>query len=184
MPSDIKTLLKKSDYQIIGNKLYVDKQGFERVNLKTKEYTTEMGEKIKAVKVQRKKKGTRSETEYHVKSHKVSNLQEMFLRQYEAGNFKKGDYIGLKIGQGGRFHRVIMHSVHAIYKYAADIFEPHDPGADKAFLQSKMIIVKISVGDNRDGKFHERTIQEKNKLKRQHAKKSVLVGKVQRSKKK
>lgn len=180
-----KDVLKSKGYKIINNKLYVDKQGFERVELKTKEYIDENGKKIKAVKITRKKEGEASETEYHTKSSEFSTLQETLLQQYERGNFKSGDYMGVKIGNGGRARRVMTLSVDSMYKYLVDDFEPKDTRTDKAELLKHITLIKISAADRT--KIHERTKKEQNKLHRTRSKNRAkptnkLVGKVGRKK--
>ena len=180
--------LKAKGYKIIDKKLFVDKQGFDKVELKTKTYVDENGKKIKAVKLTRKKEGEASETEYHMRSSQFSNLQEMLLQQYERGNFKDGDYMGVKIGAGGRARRVMMLNVNSIYKYLVDDFEPKDNRTDKDELLKSITLIKIGTSD-RTAAIHARTKKEQSKLSRQRSKNRAspankLVGKVSRSKKK
>lgn len=181
-----KKTLKSKGYKIIGDKLFVDKQGFDKVELKTKTYVGDDGKKIKAVKVTRKKSGEASETEYHMKSALFSNLQEMLLQQYERGNFKSGDYMGVKIGAGGRARRVMMLNVDSIYKYLIEDFEPKDNRTDKDELLKHITLIKIGTSD-RTAKVHERTQKETAKLHRTRSKNRAkptnkLVGKVGKKK--
>lgn len=186
LSQDEKKTLKSKGYKIINDKLYVDKQGFDKVELKTKTYTDDKGKKINAVKITRKKVGDWTETEYHMKSSQFSNLQEMLLQQYERGHFKKGDYMGVKIGNGGRARRVMMLSVDSIYKYLIEDFEPKDTRTDKNELLKHITLIKISTSD-RTASVHERTKKETDKLHRTRSKNRAkpsnkLVGKVGKKK--
>lgn len=182
-----KESLKQKGYKIIDNKLFIDKQGFEKVQVRSKVYEDEEGKKIKAVKIVRKKEGEASETEYHMPSHQFSNLQELLLKQYERGNFKPGDYMGVKIGNGGRARRVMMLSVDSIYKYLIEDFQPKDTRTDKDELLKHTTLIKI--GTSERSVIHERTKKEQNRVHRQRsrnraspANKNKLVGKVGRKK--
>lgn len=182
-----KKSLEAKGYQVVNNRLFIDKQGFDKVNIQRKTFTTSGGKKIPTVKIKRSAEGVRPETEYHMPSHEFSNLQENLLYQYERGHFKQGDYLGVKIGRGGRARRVITLSVQSIYKYLVDDFEPKDRGTDKDELLHHITLIKISTSDG--GQVHERTTKEKRKvsLERSKNKKAVsnkLVGKVSRTKKK
>lgn len=183
-----KKSLEAKGYQTIGKRLFIDKQGFDKVNIQRKTFETSGGKKIPTVKIKRSKEGMRPETEYHMPSHQFSNLQENLLYQYERGHFKQGDYLGVKIGRGGRARRVITLSVSSIYKYLMDDFEPKDRGTDKKELLNHITLIKISTGDG--GTIHERTTKEKRKVSRERSKtrKTVasnkLSGKVSRTKKK
>jgi hypothetical protein len=181
-----KKSLEAKGYHVVNNRLFIDKQGFDKVNIQRKTFKTEDGKQIPTVKIKRSKEGERPETEYHMPSHEFSNLQENLLRQYERGHFKSGDFMGVKIGRGGRARRVMMLSVSSIYKYLVDDFEPKDRGTDKDELLNHITLIKISTGD---GRVHERTQKDKRKVSRERSKnrKAVsnkLVGKVSRSKKK
>lgn len=182
---DEKESLKSSGYKIINNKLYVDKQGFEKVQLKTKEYVDEKGRKVKAVKIIRKKEGEASETEYHMKPSEFSTLQEMLIKQYEQGNFKEGDYMGIKIGAGGRTRQMTL-TLNTLYAYLVEDFEPKDTRTDKAELLKHVKLIKI--GTSERSKVHERSKKETNKLHRTRSKNRAtpgnkLIGKVGRKKK-
>lgn len=182
-----KESLKFSGYKIINDKLFVDKQGFDKVKIKTKEYTGADGKKIKVVKLIREKEGEASETEYHMKSSQFSNLQESLISQYEKGNFKDGDYMGIKIGAGGRAKQMTL-SLQSLYGYLVEDFQPKDTRTDKEELLKHVRLIKISVGDR--NKIHERGTKELNRLHRQRSRnratpgRNKLVGKVGGSKKK
>jgi hypothetical protein len=179
--------LGEKGYKIIKNTLYVDKQGFEKVQLKTKKYTGADGKKIHAVEITRKKEGEKSETEFHVPASQFSNLQESLLQQYERGNFKSGDFMGVKIGAGGRARRVITLSVDSIYKYLVEDFEPKDTRTDKQQLLKHVTLIKISTSERSEA-IHERSVKEKNKVQRKRTKnratpkKNTIVGKVGKKK--
>lgn len=182
-----KKSLEAKGYHVVNNRLFVDKQGFEKVNVQRKTFKTDSGKNIPTVKITRHREGARSETEYHMPSHEFSNLQENLLYQYERGNFKPGDYMGVKIGRGGRARRVMMLSVNSIYKYLVDDFEPQDSRTNKDELLNHITLIKIKTGE---GQVHERTQKDKRKVSRERSKarKAVsnnkLVGKVSRTKKK
>jgi hypothetical protein len=178
--------LQEKGYQIVGKKLFVEKQGFDSVHMRKKEFKTDDGKKISTVKIIRKKEGFRPETEYVMPKHQFSDLQEYLLKQYERGNFKQGDYMGVKIGRGGRARRVMMLSVDSIYRYLIDDFEPKDSGTDKDKLIMDTTLIKISTKENLP--VFERDRKEKNRVSRQRSRsrKAVsnkLVGKVSRTKK-
>lgn len=182
-----KKALTDKGYKIIGKNLFVDKQGFDKIQIQAKTFTDEDGKKVPTVKISRKKDGTRTETEYLMPTQQFSTLQEMLLKQYERGNFKQGDYLGVKIGQGGRARRVMMLSVNSIYKYLVDDFTPHDRGTDKDGLLMKTTLIKISAGaslnvNERDKKSQNKVARERSKNRKTVSNK--LVGKVNRTKKK
>jgi hypothetical protein len=159
------------------------------VNIQRKTFKTEDGKQIPTVKIKRSKEGERPETEYHMPSHQFANLQENLLRQYERGNLKPGDQMGVKIGRGGRARRQIMLRLDEVYKYLVEEFEPRDPGTNKNELLNHITLIKISTGDGL--RIHERSKKELNKVSRERSKvrKKVnqnnrLVGKVTRTKKK
>lgn len=182
-----KESLQAKGYHVVNNRLFIDKQGFDKVNVQRKTFTTGDKKKIPTVKITRHAEGMRSETEYHMPSHEFSNLQENLLYQYERGNFKQGDYMGVKIGRGGRARRVMMLSVNSIYKYLVDDFEPQDARTNKDELLNHITLIKIKTGEGLGVK--ERTQKEKRKVSRERSKarkqvSNKLVGKVSSSKKK
>lgn len=188
LSKDERKTLEAKGYHVVGERLFVNKQGFDKVQVSRKTFSTDKG-KIPTVKIKRTKEGERPETEYHMPSHQFSNLQENLLHQYERGHFKPGDQMGVKIGRGGRARRVITLRVAEIYKYLIEDFEPRDPGTDKDELLRHITLIKISTGDS--AKIHERGKKEQNKVARERAKnrKKVngnnrLVGPVSRTKKK
>jgi hypothetical protein len=178
-----KKALKDSGYKIIDDKLYVDKQGSDSVSVKRMTNYDEKSGKKKAkadefIVVVRKKGDRKTEEEFIGTSIQKENWRQKLLAQYEAGGFKKGDYIGVKIGEGGIFRRRMYGSLAEIFAYAIDDFEPRDGGihGDKAFLLNQMHLVRMSVKDYRDLASTEKTKKQKNQERYQRAKKAKQLG--------
>ena len=178
-----KKALAASGYKIIEGKVFIDKQGNDSVSLKrTSNYDEKSGKKkAKAdefIVVVRKKGDRKEETEFIGTSLQKEKWRENLLAQYEAGDFKKGDYIGIKIGDGGIFRRRMYGSISDLFAYAEYDFDPKDGGkhGDKDFLLNKMHLVKMSVKDYRDLAATEKTKKQKNADRYQRAKKSKQLG--------
>lgn len=142
--------LKRGGYTIINNKVYLDKQNSPSVELKRiMERNLDVnGKPIKGythiVTVSRKlKNGQREEVEYHSTAKQLVGWREKLLQQYEAGHFKDGDFLAMKIGAGGVFRRATMLDLKSVYKYL-DEFEPKELGTNKNQLLEHVILVKLS----------------------------------------
>ena len=168
--------LQASGYKIAAGKGFIPNEGDGKAVVKrVSNFTTEgKGEFI--VIERQTKDGRKTETEFVGTALQKEGWRAKLLNQYEAGNFQKGDYIGVKIGNNGVFRRVMMQTIDDIFKYILDDFETHDPGEDKEALQEKMILVKMSVKDYRDLAANERTKKQENQEKYQRQKKRGKLG--------
>jgi hypothetical protein len=178
-----KKALVASGYKIIDGKVFIDKQGSDTVSVKrTSNYDDKTGKKkAKAdefIMVVRKKGDRKEEAEFIGTSLQKEKWRENLLAQYEAGDFKKGDYIGIKIGDNGIFRRRMYGSISELFAYAEYDFEPKDGGVhgDKDFLLNKMHLVKMSVKDYRDLAATEKTKKQKNADRYQRTKKAKQLG--------
>jgi hypothetical protein len=178
-----KKALKDSGYKIIEGKLFIDKQGSDTVSVKrTSNYDEKTGKKKakpdEFIVVVRKKGDRKEETEFIGASLQKEKWRENLLAQYEAGGFKKGDYIGIKIGDNGIFRRRMYGSMNELFAYAEYDFDPKDGGkhGDKDFLLNKMHLVKMSVKDYRDLAATEKTKKQQNSERYQRSKKTKKLG--------
>lgn len=177
-----KKALIASGYKIAGDKVFIPNEGYGSATIKRVSNLTTKG-KGKFIVVERKTAdGRKTETEYVGTALQKEGWRAKLLNQYEAGNFDKGDYIGVKIGNNGVFRRVMMQTIDDIFKYILDDFEPHDAGTDKEELQDKMILVKMSVKSYRDLGANTQTKKQENQEKYQRQKKRSKLG-VSKSKK-
>jgi len=176
-----KKALVKSGYKIIGDKIFLDKQGYDKATVKrvTRSYM-EPGKKHATresyVVVERKKGERKTETEFIGTALEKKAWRDRLLSEYTAGDFNKGDFIGIKIGDNGIFRRRMYQSIDDVFKYAEYDFEPHDPNTDKEMLLNKMHLVKMSVADYRDLSITEKSKTEKNRDRYQRSKKAKKLG--------
>jgi hypothetical protein len=193
-----KRALAKSGYKIINDKIYIDKQGNDKATVKRVTSAVKKPDgKIKRetyVVVERKKGERKTETEFIGTATEKEMWRDRLLKEYTAGQFSKGDFIGIKIGDNGIFQRRLYQSIDDIFKYAEYDFDPRDPGTDKEMLLNKMHLVKLSVKDYRDLGATEKSKKQKNSERYQRSKKSKqlnvskpraknkLVGKVKHKK--
>lgn len=192
-----KKALAASGYKIINDKIFIDKQGSDkatvkRISSRIKKDGAKKEHYETYLVVQREKSGRKIEQEFIGSGIQKEGWRNNLLSQYQAGDFQKGDYIGIKIGDGGIFQRRMYQSIDDIFKYAEYDFDPKDPGEDKDFLLNKMHLVKMSVKDYRDLASTAKTKKEKNADRYQRSKKAkqlkvtkvrsknALVGKVRR----
>jgi hypothetical protein len=182
-PKERKALVA-SGYKIAAGKAFIPNEGYAKATVKrVSNFTTEG--KGEFIVIERKTSdGRKTETEFVGTSLQKEGWRAKLLNQYEAGNFEKGDFIGIKIGSGGVFRRVIMHKIDDIFKYVSDDFNPHDPGTDKEMLQEKMVLVKMSVKDYRDLGANERSKKQQNREKNLRQRKRQALGVVKNRKKK
>lgn len=171
-----KKALEKSGYRIINNKVYIDNQGYGKSTISRKSNLATGGQGKYVVVERMSADGRKKETEFIGTAIEKEGWRNSFLKQYQAGGFAKGDFIGIKIGDNGQFRRVMMQSLDDIFKYVEDDFTPHDPGEDKEALQEKMFLIKMSVKDYRDLAANEKTKKEKNQEKYQRQKKAKKLG--------
>ena len=172
-----KKALEKSGYKIINNKVFIDKQGSDKASVKRissrVKGVSDKREKYESYLVVERVKGDRkTEQEFIGSGLQKNNWRDNLLSQYQAGNFQKGDYIGIKIEDGGIFRRRMYQSIDDIFKYASDDFEPKDADTKKEYLLEKMHLVKMSVKDYRDLAATEKTKKQKNAERYQRAKKA------------
>lgn len=177
--------LKRAGYHVINNKVYLTKQGSQDVEIKRNHV-----QKIDAQGKQRKgyetiitikrelKDGTRVETEYLGEPATLTGWRDNLLRDYQSGNFKEGDFIGMKIGRGSQFFRSTMLSLQDVYKYLENDFDPKDPNTDKQQLLLATILVKIEARNWRDVGKDMQTKKEKDALARKRSKKAATVKRV------
>ena len=170
-----------SGYKIINNKIFIDKQGSDKATVKRiSSRIKNPGDKKEKyesyVVVDREKSGRKIEREFIGTSLQKEGWRANLLSQYQAGEFKKGDYIGIKIGDNGIFQRRMYGSMDEIFAYAEFDFDPKDAGTDKNSLLNKMHLVKMSVKDYRDLASTEKTKKQKNSERYQRSKKAKQLG--------
>jgi hypothetical protein len=177
-----KKALANSGYTIIGDKIFIDKQGSEkavvkRISSRIKKAGDKKEHYETYIVVDRTdKSGRKTEREFIGTALQKEGWRANLLSQYQAGEFKKGDYIGVKIGDGGIFDRHIYHSIDKIFAYLEADFLPRDAGSDKGYLLTKMHLVKMSVKDYRDLASTEKTKKQKNQERYQRSKKAKQLG--------
>lgn len=176
-----KKALANSGYKIIDNKIFIDKQGNDKATVKRiSTRIKKPGDKKESyetyVVVDREKSGRKVEREFIGTALQKEGWRANLLSQYQAGEFKKGDYIGIKIGDGGIFQRRMYGSMDEIFAYAEYDFDPKDSGTDKNSLLNKMHLVKMSVKDYRDLAASEKTKKQKNADRYQRSKKAKQMG--------
>lgn len=173
--SEIKEL-RKSGYQIIGDKIYIDKQGYDAASIKRKF----IGGRL-VTAIERKKGERKTETEIIAKASDKLGLRDRLIREYEDGEFKKGDYIGVKLFENGTFKRAMYQSLDDVFKYLEDDFTPNSDTRDE--LLNHIHLVRLSVKDYRDLAANERTHKDRGRERYYRAKirkQKGLTGKVKR----
>lgn len=167
-----KKQLVNSGYAIINGKLYVDKQGAKSVSIKREltKYGKKKSDQIVTIEIERKRNERKSEIEYVTTNVNKLSLRDKFIQQYEAGKFKPGDYIGIKLYENGAFRRIMYQSIDDVYKYAAFEFEPNDPRDNKEELQSQMRLVRLGVDHYAERAKDERSKTEINRVRKARAK--------------
>lgn len=163
-----KKQLEKSGYAIINNKLYIDKQGAKDVSIKRSltKYDKKKGKQIVTIEIERKKNGRKGQIEYVTTNIGGLSLRDKFIQQYEAGNFKEGDFIGLKLYENGAFRSVMYQSIDDVFRYAEFDFVPNDPRDSKEELQNNMRLVRMQFDHYSERAQDERPRKEVNKLRR------------------
>lgn len=172
-----KKALEKSGYKIINNKVFIDKQGSDKATVKRISSRVkgvgDKREKYESYLVVERVKGDRkTEQEFIGSGLQKNGWRDKLLSQYQAGQFEKGDYIGIKIEDGGIFRRRMYQSIDDVFKYASDDFIPKDADTEKEYLLERMHLVKMSVKDYRDLASTEKTKKQKNSERYQRAKKA------------
>lgn len=180
--SSEKKALQNNGYKIIDGKAYIDKEGNKSAKIRrVGRYIKNPGDKKEHyesfVVVDRvDATGRKTEREFAGTSIKVNSWQERLISQYQAGEFDKGEYIGVKIGENGIFRRRLYQSINDLFKYIDEDFTPHDERTDKNMLLNKLRLVKISVKDYRDLALTEKTKKQKNSERYQRTKKAKQLG--------
>lgn len=176
-----KKALESSGYKIIGGKAFIDKEGNKSAKIKRvgRYIENPITKKVKyeefVVVDRTDKTGRKTEREFAVNKTKAMTWRDKLVQQYEAGEFQKGDFIGVKIGESGMWRREIIHTMNELFKYI-DQFEPTDPREDKEKLLHQIRLVKLTVKDYRDLALTEKTKKEKNHDRYMRAKKRKDLG--------
>jgi hypothetical protein len=180
--SQEKKALQDNGYKIINGKAFIDKEGNKTAKIRrVGKYITLPGEKKQHyesfIVVDRvDETGRKWEREFAGTSIKVNTWQEKMIAQYEAGEFGKGEFIGVKIGEGGVFRRRLYQSINDLFKYMDEDFEPKDARTDKNMLLNKIRLVKITVKDYRDLALTEKTKKQVNSDRYQRSKRRKELG--------
>lgn len=163
-----KKQLEKSGYHIINNKLYIDKQGAKNVSIKRSltKYSKKKGDQIVTIEIERKRNGRKGQIEYVTTNIDGLSLRDRFIQQYEAGHFKEGDFIGIKLYENGAFRSVMYQSIDDVFKYAEFDFVPNDPRDSKEELQNNMRLVRMQFDHYSERAEEERSRKEINKARR------------------
>jgi hypothetical protein len=140
--------LKNSGYLIANNKAFIPKQGYDKASIKQVwKRNPETGYQEKTLQITRKKGDRKVETEYIGKPLEKLEWRERLVREYQAGNFKEGEFIGVKLFDNGKFEREIVLSLDVLFRYLETV-KWHDRDTQK--LYDNLHLVKIAVKDFRD----------------------------------
>jgi hypothetical protein len=143
-----KKKLKESGYLISDNRVFLPKQGYDTASIKqvwTRNPKT--GYQEKTLQVTRKKGDRKTETEFIGKPLEKLEWRDRLVSEYQAGKFKEGEFIGVKLFDNGKFEREIVLSLDVLFRYLEHV-NWHDK--DKRKLYDNLHLVKIAVKDFRD----------------------------------
>lgn len=167
-----KKKLKDSGYKIVADKVYLPTQGYDSASIKQVWVRNKKtGLKEKTLVVTRKKGDRKIEQEYIGKPIEKMQWRDRLLDEYQAGKFKDGDYVGVKLFDNGRFERQTVMSIDVLFRYLEDKKNWHD--RDEQKLYDNLHLVKITVhrfsdladDDSRKARDHAKYIASKNRKK-------------------
>lgn len=172
-PKQIKEI-KSAGYKVINGKIFIDAENHKNVSIKRdKLYNPETHKYSYGIQIIRSTGDRKTETEFIGDNSDIMNIRDKFLRQYERGEFKHGDFIGIKLYDNGRIFRRMFHNMGDVYKYALDDFTPKKGTTEsKDELIDQMRLVKVSINDfnNKDFAANRMTPTEINRKNRIHSK--------------
>lgn len=165
-----KKQLVQSGYLIINNKVYVDKQGAKKIVLERSltKYDKKKSKQNVMIKIKRTfvdKHRSKEEIEYATTNIEAMALRDRLIYQYQNGDFEPGEFIGLKLYEGGAFRRVMWQNIDDVFKYAEFDFAPHDE-SEREELQNNMRLVRMKMNHYTDRDIGMRSKKEVNKVRR------------------
>lgn len=171
-----KKKLKDSGYLISGDTAFLPTQGYDSASVKqvwTRNPKTGLQEKT--LQITRKKGDRKTETEYIGKPLEKMEWRDRLISEYQAGKFKEGEFIGVKLFDNGKFEREIVMDINVLFKYLEHV-NWHDRDTQK--LYDNLHLVKIAVSDFRDIGANEKsrqTVDHNKYVKKKNSKKTKTL---------